>query len=135
MSPSGLAQPWAGELTTTSIAGQTVLATPMLTALGWIDWPVYSYSKDTSAHSACGMGPCAWDWPAMLTGGTPGVAGGLSASNVATIRTPAGTQVTYGKALYLYAKEGAALAPTGPMPTGSGNGRTMHRGTFSLVTP
>jgi hypothetical protein len=66
----------------------------------------------------------------------PGVAGGLSAADVATVSSPAGTQVTYdGKPLYLYAKEGAMLTPTGPAPTGSGNGRTMYGGSFGLVTP
>jgi len=134
MAPSGLALPWVGTLTTTTIGGKTVLATPMLTGVGWIDFPVYSYSKDSAAQSACTGGSCALAWPAVLTSGTPGVSSGLSASKVATLSTPNGTQVTYGgQPLYLYSNEGLAGTAAGFATTGSGNGVVLGGGTFSLV--
>ena len=71
--PSGKALPSAGTLTTAIIKGKKVLAAQMNTGIGTINFPVYSYSKDTPAHSACAVGACARAWPLMLTSGTPGV--------------------------------------------------------------
>ena len=135
VAPSGLALPWTGTLTTTTIGGQTVLATPMFTGVGWIDFPVYSYSKDTPWHSAC-TGSCAISWPAMLTSGIPGVSHGLPPWKVGLLRSPAGTQVSYdGKPLYLYGDEGATMTAAGvPEATGSGNGLSLAGGTFALIT-
>jgi predicted lipoprotein with Yx(FWY)xxD motif len=134
IAPSGRAVPWVGTLTTTKIGKKTVLATAMFTALGIINFPVYSYSKDTSVHSAC-TGSCAIAWPPMLTSGTPGVTKGLSSRDVGTLHSPGGIQVSYhGKPLYLFSDEG--LAPTaagGVAPTGSGNGISVGGGTFSLI--
>ena len=62
IAPSGRALPWVGTLTTTKVGGKTVLATAMSTAIGWLNFPLYSYSKDTAGHSSC-TGPCAIAWP------------------------------------------------------------------------
>ena len=135
VSPSGRALPWAGMLTTTRINGRNVLAAQMLVPIGWIDFPVYSYSKDTSTHSACRRN-CAIAWPAVLTSGTPGLSKGLSVSSLGTLHTPEGLQASYdGKPLYLFGFEGLAVTPTGIVPTGSGDGVTVNGGTFNLITP
>ena len=135
IAPSGRALPWAGTLTTAKIGGRRVLATPMLTGIGWLDFPVYSYSKDTPGHSAC-KGSCALAWPGMLTSGTPGVSGGLSAAKLGTLHTPDGTQVRYdGSPLYLFAFEGLTTTATGFAATGNGNGISVNGGTFSRLTP
>jgi predicted lipoprotein with Yx(FWY)xxD motif len=135
--PSGKALPWVGTLTTATIKGKKVLAAQMNTGIGTINFPVYSYSKDTSTHSACATGACARAWPLVLTSGTPGLARGLSAKNVATLRTAKGTQVSYkGHPLYFFAFEQIAPTPTGGFaPVGNGNGVTVNGGTFRLVTP
>jgi predicted lipoprotein with Yx(FWY)xxD motif len=133
MSPSGRALPWAGALTTMKIGGRRVLATPMLTGVGWIDFPVYSYSRDTSAHSAC-TGACARAWPPVLTSGRPGLSGGLPDRRLGTLRTPEGIQVRYlGRPLYLFGFEGVTMTATGFAATGSGNGIPVRGGTFRLV--
>jgi predicted lipoprotein with Yx(FWY)xxD motif len=135
IAPSGRALPWAGTLTTTRIGGRKVLAAQMLTAIGWVDFPVYTYSKDAPRHSAC-QGSCAFAWPGMLTAGTPGLSGGLSPSKLGTLHTPNGTQVRYaGHPLYLFAFEGIAPTATGFAATGNGNGVHVDGGTFRLVTP
>jgi predicted lipoprotein with Yx(FWY)xxD motif len=134
MAPSGRALPWAGTLTTTKIGGKKVLAAPMLTAVGWIDFPVYSYSKDTSSRSMC-TGSCARAWPPMLTSGRPGLSKGLSKAKLGTLRTPEGTQVRYhGKPLYLFGLEGLTKTATGYAATGSGNGVSARGGTFRLIS-
>jgi predicted lipoprotein with Yx(FWY)xxD motif len=136
LAPSGKAVPWVGTLTTVTIKGKAVLAAQMNTGIGTINFPVYSYSKDTAKHSACATGACARAWPATLTSGTPGLAGGLSAKNVATLRTPKGTQVSYkGHPLYFFAFEQLGPTPTGIGPAGNGNGIKVGGGTFRLVTP
>ena len=135
MAPSGRALPWAGSLTTTTIGGKTVLATPMFTGGGWTDIPVYSYSKDTPWHSAC-TGSCAIAWPPVLSSGTPGVSRGVWPQRVGTLRTQAGTQVSYeGKPLYLFGSETPVQTASGGFAvTGNGDGVSVHGGTFSLVT-
>jgi predicted lipoprotein with Yx(FWY)xxD motif len=136
MAPSGRALPWAGELTTTRIGGKLVLATPMMTGAGWVDFPVYSFTKDTADHSAC-RGACAIAWPGVLTGSTPAVSNGLSANLVGTLHSAAGRQVSYdGSPLYLFGFEGVAPTKTGGFgATGSGNGVRVDGGTFELITP
>jgi predicted lipoprotein with Yx(FWY)xxD motif len=134
VSPSGAALAWPGTLTTTDIAGKTVLATMMLTGIGWEPFPVYSYSKDGPSSSAC-TGPCAAAWPPVLTKGRVGLESPLASANVSAIKLADGTdQVTYkGKPLYLYGAE--AIAPQGMtyVATGSGNGAKVGGGTFDLV--
>ncbi|MGA8682737.1 MAG: hypothetical protein WB592_19845 [Acidimicrobiales bacterium] len=134
IAPSGLALPWIGTLTTTKIGGKEVLATQMITGAGTINFPVYSFSKDTAETTTC-TGGCARAWPPVLTSGTPGLASGLSSADVGTLSAAEGTQVSYdGKPLYLFASEGLALT-SGPRATGNGNGIAVDGGTFSLVTP
>jgi predicted lipoprotein with Yx(FWY)xxD motif len=133
IAPSGRAAPWVGTLTTTTIGKKTVLAAAMNTALGVINFPVYSYSKDTSVKSTC-TGSCAIAWPPMLTSGTPGVAKGLSSRKVGTLHGSSGTQVSYGgKPLYFFSDEGLKPTSSGIAPTGSGNGISVGGGTFSLI--
>ena len=58
----------------------------MLTGVGWVDFPVYSYSNDSPWSSTCtGSSPI---WPAVLTGGHPGVSGGVSPWAVGTLKHP-----------------------------------------------
>jgi predicted lipoprotein with Yx(FWY)xxD motif len=136
LKPSGKALPWAGTLTTAVIKGKKVLAAQMNTGIGTINFPAYSYSKDTPKHSACDTGACARAWPAVLTSGTPGVSGGLSKSLVGKLATAKGTQVSYkGHPLYFFGFETIARTPTGFAPTGNGNGVTVAGGTFRLVSP
>jgi len=134
IAPSGLARPWVGTLSTTTIGKKTVLAAAMFTALGIINFPVYSYSKDTPKHGAC-TGSCDIAWPPMLTSGTPGVTKGLSSKDVGTLTRSEGTQVSYhGKPLYLFGFEALALTAGGSVaPTGNGNGISVAGGTFSLI--
>jgi predicted lipoprotein with Yx(FWY)xxD motif len=135
MSPSGRPQPWAGMLTTTTIGHKKVLGELMQTGVGWLVFPAYTYSKDTESSSACN-GACARAWPPVLTSGTPGVSGGLEASDFGTItRADGTTQVTWNsKPLYFFSDEGLAPTATGFGATGSGNGVKVNGGTFRLVT-
>ena len=133
VAPSGRALPWVGTLTTMKIGKRTVLATQMSTGIGTLNFPVYSYSKDTAAHSACN-GLCAVNWPPVLTSGTPGVTKGLVEARVGTLRSPTGTQVSYrGKPLYLFAFEGLSMTSAGIGATGNGNGVVVGGGTFRLI--
>jgi predicted lipoprotein with Yx(FWY)xxD motif len=134
MSPSGQPQPWPGMLTTTTIKNKPVLGELMQTGIGWVVFPAYTYSKDTSSASAC-YNACARAWPPVLTSGTPGVGQGLSAADLGTItRSDGTTQVTWnGQPLYFYSHEGLAPTSTGFGATGSGNGLRRHGGTFQLV--
>ncbi|HTV10665.1 MAG TPA: hypothetical protein VME20_02280 [Acidimicrobiales bacterium] len=135
VSPSGTALAWPGTLTTTNIGGKSVLAALMLTGIGWEPFPVYSYSKDTSSSSKC-AGTCAVNWPPVLTSGHPAVEGGLSASEVGTIKRADGTeQLSYrGLPLYLFAGEGIAPEGMTYVATGNGNGVKVQGGTFDLVS-
>jgi predicted lipoprotein with Yx(FWY)xxD motif len=134
MAPSGVALPWTGTLTTTTLNHKTVLAVLMLTGIGWEPFPVYSYSSDTSSTSKC-TGSCAAAWPPLLDQGTPSVLSSLSASSVSTIDRSDGTgQLSYhGKPLYLYSLENIVPEGMGYAATGSGNGLKVAGGTFSLV--
>ena len=63
----------------------------------------------------------------MLTTGTPGVSGGLSPTNLGTLRTSHGAQVRYdGTPLYLFGFEGITLTATGFAATGNGNGISVN---------
>jgi predicted lipoprotein with Yx(FWY)xxD motif len=136
MSASGHPAPWTGTLTTASIGGHTVLAEPMETALGWIKFPLYTFSGDQGYGTSCAANvTCARAWPPAYTNGTPG-ASGVSASSIGSVGVPGGlSQITWnGHPLYLFSNEG--FAPTsngGASPVGSGNGIKAFGGTFSLV--
>ena len=137
MSPSGQPVPWAGTLTTARIGGQTVLAEPMFTGIGWINFPLYTFSGDVSSYgvTCAEITACARAWPPALTNGSPGYSG-VPASGVGSVGLPSGlSQITWnGHPLYLFAFEG--LVPTsngGGAPLGNGNGVKAFGGTFSLV--
>ena len=136
MSPSGHPVPWAGTLTTATVGGQTVLAEPMLTGIGWVRFPVYTFSGDLSYGVTCAeITACARAWPPVFTSGSPGSIG-VPAAGISVVGLPSGPdQVTWnGHPLYLFAFEG--LAPTsngGAAPVGNGNGIKAFGGTFSLV--
>jgi predicted lipoprotein with Yx(FWY)xxD motif len=137
MSPDGSPAPWAGTLTTTSINGKRVLAEPFLTGIGWVKFPVYTFSADQPYYSsACAANAsCARAWPSVLTQDQPGLTG-VSASGAGEIGIPGHlTQVTwYGHPLYLFSHEQLMPLPNGAAaPTGNGNGIKAFGGTFSLV--
>src|SRR5580698_7152621 len=68
MSPSGLPVPWAGSLTTAKVGGHTVLAEPMLTAIGWVNFPLYTFSADGADQATCtALSACARAWPPAYT--------------------------------------------------------------------
>ena len=137
MSPGGTPVPWAGTLTTTTINGKRVLAEPFLTGVGWIKFPVYTFSGDESYGNSCwANASCARAWPPVRTDGGPGWSG-VSGNAIGEIGTPSGLQVTwYGHPLYLFSHE--QLMPTangGAVAVGNGNGITAFGGTFNLVNP
>jgi predicted lipoprotein with Yx(FWY)xxD motif len=133
ISPGGYPQWWAGTLTTTTIKGKTVLAAQYETLFGWVNFPLYSFSRDGQGHAACSASRrCARAWPPMLTGGNVGSLG-LPTSHIGGLGISGNlTQVTYnGHPLYLFGFE--QIGPAGP--AGNGNGIKAFGGTFSLVTP
>jgi predicted lipoprotein with Yx(FWY)xxD motif len=136
MSPQGQYHAWAGQLTTVRIGKRTVLAARMLTAIGYKDFPVYSYSNDTSATSAC-YNFCAHAWPPLLTSSRPAITKGVINGFVSTILRRGGTlQVEYGgHPLYLYDHEAIVHTAKGYFATGSGNGIKHDDGVFELVRP
>ncbi len=130
VSPKGQPIPWAGMITTSTVGGKKVLAVQFETLAGWINFPVYTYSKGPSC-----TGSCARAWPPLLTSGTPGVSSGLQPSAVGT-RTIAGGlhQVTYnGKPLYLYGDETPKFSAQSIVPVGNGKGKKVGKRTFQLV--
>ena len=137
MSPSGLPVPWAGTPTTARVGGQTVLAEPFMTGIGWVNFPVYTFSGDTSGYGAsCAeISPCARAWPPAYTNGSPGYTGVPGSSVGVTSLSSGLSQITWnGHPLYLFSNE--ALAPTsngGAAAVGNGHGIKAFGGTFSLV--
>jgi predicted lipoprotein with Yx(FWY)xxD motif len=137
ISPDGQPVPWTGTLTTTKVGGQTVLAEPFLTGIGWVKFPVYTFSGDLSSYgTTCAeIAACARAWPPAYTNGSPGSAG-VPASGVGVVGLPAGlSQITWnGRPLYLFSHEELAPLPNGGgAPVGNGNGIKAFGGTFSLV--
>ena len=137
MSPGGLPVPWAGTLTTAKVGGRTVLAQPMLTGIGWVNFPLYTFSGDLGSYglTCAEISACARAWPPALTSGSPGYSG-VPASSIGVAGLPSGlSQITWnGHPLYLFSNE--AIAPTsngGGAPVGNGNGIKAFGGTFSLV--
>jgi hypothetical protein len=131
MSPGGEPVPWAGTLTTAKVGGKTVLAEPFMTGIGWVKWPVYTFSGTSSAANPA----LARAWPPVLTGGSPGYSG-VPASGIGETGLPGGlNQVTWdGHPLYLFSNEQAAPTSNGgAAPVGNGNGVKAFGGTFSLV--
>ena len=137
ISASGEPVPWAGTLTTTRIDGKKVLAEPFLTGVGWVNFPVYTFSGDSPYYrAACADdATCARAWPPLLTSDVPGHSG-ISGYGIGTIRIAGGLrQVTwYGHPLYLFSHEALAPTATGSgAPAGNGNGVKAFGGTFRLV--
>jgi predicted lipoprotein with Yx(FWY)xxD motif len=68
---------------------------------------IYLFDRETSGTPAC-YDDCAAEWPPVLTQGTPGAGGGVSARLLGTTERDDGSvQVTYnGHPLYFYADEG-----------------------------
>jgi predicted lipoprotein with Yx(FWY)xxD motif len=132
MSPGGQPVSWTGTLTTAQVGGHTVLAEPMLTGIGWVKFPLYTFTGGVT----CAENPaCARAWPVAYTNGSPGSAG-VSASGVGTAGLPGGlSQITWnGQPLYLFSNEAVAPNASGGVgPVGSGNGIKAFGGTFNLV--
>jgi predicted lipoprotein with Yx(FWY)xxD motif len=136
VAPNGRFQPWAGELTTVRIGTHLVLAARMLTAIGYKDFPVYSYSGDTQTGSIC-YHFCAHAWPPLLTSSRPATTGGVLPGLVSAITRKDGSrQVEYdGHPLYLYSLEGIVHTAGGYVATGNGNGIKHDGWVFELVRP
>lgn len=136
MSHFGQPVPWAGTLTTATLAsGKTVLAETYQTGIGFLNFPVYTFSGDSNGPRCSLSAACARAWPPVLTSGTPGTAG-VPASSAGGVGIPFGlTQTTWnGQPLYLFSNEQLSLLPNGAAaPAGNGNGITAFGGTFSLV--
>jgi predicted lipoprotein with Yx(FWY)xxD motif len=137
MSAGGHPVPWAGTLTTAKVGGRTVLAEPMMTGIGWVSFPLYTFSGDLASYgqTCAEQSACARAWPPAYTNGSPGYSG-VPASGIGVAGLPSGlSQITWnGHPLYLFAFE--ALAPAsngGAAPVGNGNGIKAFGGTFSLV--
>ncbi len=136
MSPDGQPLPWAGNLTTTKVNGQWVLAERYLTGAGWVNFPVYTFTGDQSGPYCGNVASCARAWPPVLTNSSPGYTG-LPGSNIGETSLSSGlTQVTWnGSPLYLFSHELLTLTSTGaPTALGNGNGIQAFGGTFYLVT-
>jgi predicted lipoprotein with Yx(FWY)xxD motif len=138
ISASGEPVAWAGTLTTTTVAGKTVLAEPFMTGIGWVDFPLYTFSADQPyGWATCSASAsCARAWPSALTSGGPGRSGGVPAWGIGELGIPGGlTQITWeGHPLYLFSHENIGLLPDGKgTPAGNGNGVHAYGGTFSLV--
>lgn len=137
LSAQGTPLPWADMLTTTPLDGKSVLGATILDGGAWHVAPLYSLSSDSATSSKC-SGACAVTWPPLLTSGSPGLSGGLTAVDFGTLKRSDGTvQVTYkGKPLYFYSRETAAKNPNGLGAhfTGAGNGQKGPGGAvFTLV--
>jgi predicted lipoprotein with Yx(FWY)xxD motif len=136
MSASGYPMPWAGTLTTTTVGGKTVLAEQYMTGAGWINFPVYTFSADSSSNAVCSASlACARAWPPVITDGGVGSLG-VPASQIGELGIPGNLQqVSWaGQPLYVLSHEKLALGPGGmPQAQGNGNGISAFGGTFSLV--
>ena len=134
-SPGGQPVPWAGALTTARIGGHSVLAMPMQTGIGWLNFPVYTFSGDLASATGCAANAaCARAWPPAYTSGSPGYSG-VPAAGVGTTSLPGLSQITWnGHPLYLFAFEGLVPTPNGGgAALGTGDGIKAFGGTFSLV--
>jgi predicted lipoprotein with Yx(FWY)xxD motif len=131
VSPKGTPAPWAGMLTTVTIAGKPVLAAQMETLDGWNAFPVYRFTK-----SDC-TGACARAWPPLLTSGTAGTSGQVKAAGLGTRKIADDlSQVTYnGQALYLYGDENPNISSGHIVLVGNGNNQKVDGGSFHLVAP
>lgn len=136
VSASGEPLPWAGTLTTVRVDGKKVLAESFLTGIGWVNFPVYTFSGDLSDYAVCSISAsCARAWPPVLTSGGPGRSG-VPSWGVGETYIPGGLeQVTWeGHPLYLFSHEDLTPLSDGKAaPDGNGNGVHAYGGTFRLV--
>jgi predicted lipoprotein with Yx(FWY)xxD motif len=137
VSPTGQPVPWAGTLTTTTTTGgEKVLAASYMTYVGWVNFPLYTFTGDKGGKPVCAETvACARAWPPMFTGGRPGAIG-VPISDIGAITTSSHLiQVTWnGDPLYLFGNETLKLlADRRAAPVGNGNGITAFGGTFHLV--
>ncbi len=133
VTPKGSFLPRTALLATVTLKGKHVLAAYMEAAGGFALFPVYSYSGGAKCTTICSD-----TWPPLISQGTPGAGGGVSASKLGHISRGDGTeQLTYGgKPLYFDSNEAIALGATGFAAVGNGNGAKApvpFKGTFSLV--
>ena len=137
MSPSGQPVPWAGSVTKARIGGHTVLVEPMMTGIGWLNFPLYTFSGDTSGYGGgcADIASCARAWPPAYTSGSPGYSGVSGGSIGVTSLSSGLSQITWnGHPLYLFAFEALMPSPSGGgAAVGNGNGIKAFGGTFSLV--
>lgn len=135
ISAAGQPVPWAGTLTTTTVGGKKVLAEPYETGIGWVDFPVYTFSADGYGPVCATDAACQRAWPSVLTSGSPGDKG-VPASGIGEVGIPGGlSQVTWnGQPLYLFSHEELVPASNGSATAaGNGNGVKAFGGTFSLI--
>ena len=136
VSPTGRPAPWAGTLTTTTVGTKKVLAASYLTQLGWVNFPLYTFSADKPGKAVCSANAaCARAWPPMLTAGRVGAIGVPFTSIGETTLAGKLHQVTWhGHPLYLFGHEMLRLLGNRRLaPEGNGNGITASGGTFRLV--
>jgi predicted lipoprotein with Yx(FWY)xxD motif len=136
ISPAGYPVPWAGTLTTTPIGSTTVLAASYMTQLGWVNFPLYTFSADKPGRAVCSRtAACARAWPPVITGSRAGAIGVPTSRIGAITITGHLGQVTWnGHPLYLFASEKLTLLANGrAAPEGNGNGIRAFGGTFRLV--
>jgi predicted lipoprotein with Yx(FWY)xxD motif len=135
MSPDGYPVPWAGTLTSATVGGKQVLVAQYFTVLGWINFPVYTFSADKPGKAVCSaIAACARAWPPMLTATRPGAIG-VPVSDIGGLTIPGNLdQVSWThKPLYLFAFEAIKLVHGKPEPQGNGKGVSGFGGTFHLV--
>ena len=82
-------RPGCDRLTTTKVGGKTVLAETFQTGIGFLNFPVYTFSADQpySWSSYAANSACQRAWPSVLTNGSPGYTG-VSASGIGEIGIP-----------------------------------------------
>jgi predicted lipoprotein with Yx(FWY)xxD motif len=81
---------------------------------------LYTYSADSTDHSACTDPSCTALWPYLTVSGTPTAGPGVT-GKLGTITTNGKTQVTYnGKPLYYYVSDKKPGDVTGQNVTDSG---------------
>jgi predicted lipoprotein with Yx(FWY)xxD motif len=135
MNRYGQPVPWAGTLTKAKIAGQKVLVETYQTGVGFVNFPVYTFSGDQYGQRCSLIAACRRAWPPVLTSSSPGYTG-VNGSDIGGVGIPVGlTQVTWnGQPLYLFSNEQLKMTSTGAaVAQGNGNGIHAFGGTFSLV--
>jgi len=130
MSPSGQFQPWGETLTVGAVGSSRVLVAPMETGVGWVQYPVYTYSGSAKQLSANTSGV---QFPPLITSGTASTLGTVN-GKIGTTLSHGVRQVTFkGHALYLCGDEAVNEIAGQYVASGSCNGMVVNGGTFKLV--